>query len=65
MQVEKDDTNKCVTLYSKGGTDKIVGSGRALSTCTNVMENIKGNLEKAAWKCKETTADVIQHYDIQ
>ncbi len=63
MQMEAD--SKCVTLYSKGGNDKIVGSGRSMSTCTTVTENIKGNLEKAGWKCKETTANVISHYNIQ
>lgn len=63
MQMEKE--NKCVTMYSKGGSDKIVGSGRSMSTCTTVTENIKGNLEKAGWKCKETTAEVISHYNIQ
>lgn len=63
MKVDND--NKCIAMYSKGGTDKVVGSGRALSTCTGVMDNIKSNLEKAAWKCKETTADIIQHYEVQ
>lgn len=63
MQMEPD--NKCITMYTKAGTDKIVGSGKSMSTCTTVTDNIKGNLEKAGWKCKEATADVISHYNIQ
>ena len=63
MKVDND--NKCIAMYSKGGTDKIVGAGKSISTCNGVLENIKGNLEKAAWKCKETTADIVQSYDVQ
>lgn len=63
MQMESE--SKCITMYTKAGTDKIVGSGKSISTCTTVTDNIKGNLEKAGWKCKEATADVISHYNIQ
>ena len=63
LNMEKE--GKCITLYTKAGTDKIVGSGRSLSTCTTVAANIKTNLEKAAWKCKEATAEVTQYYDMQ
>ncbi len=56
--------NRCVTMYSKGGIDKVVGAGKFGSTCDTVLRNIKMNLERAAWTCKETTAAVDQHYDI-
>ena len=63
IKVEKE--NKCVTVYSKGGIDKIVGSGKNIVACSGVYENIRENLERADWKCKEVVpADIIQHYEL-
>ncbi len=58
--------NKCVTMYSKGGIDKIVGGGRSLVTCTSVAANIRINLEKAAWQCKDMVpAGIESHYKFE
>ena len=58
--------NKCVTMYSKGGTDKIVGGGKSFVTCTSVAANIRINLEKAAWQCKDMVpAGIESHYKFE
>ena len=54
IRIENDlEDNKCVALYTKAGIDKEVGRAQNVSTCMKVVENIKGNLEAANWKCRE------------
>lgn len=48
--------NKCVTLYTKAGVDRVVGKGRNFSSCRSVLNNIRGNLESATWTCRDITA---------
>lgn len=43
----------CKTTYTKEGVDQIVGQGQSENTCYGILNNIKGNLEKADWKCKD------------
>jgi hypothetical protein len=42
-----------VTKYTQHGVDKEVGRGRNRGSSLKIMENIKINLEKSNWKCKE------------
>ncbi len=62
---DQEKENKCVTMYTKAGTDKIVGGGKNMWTCNNLAQNIKANLEKADWKCKEVPAGIEQHYQVE
>ena len=55
IRVEKDDSKECVTLYTKAGVDREVGRGQNFNSCTKVAENIRTNLDKAGWKCKEVS----------
>jgi hypothetical protein len=48
--------DECTTVYTKSGIDKVVSSGKNKHSCVGVLENIKGNLEKADWKCKDITS---------
>lgn len=55
----------CVTIYTKAGTDRVVGSGRYLISCVGVLKNIKANLEKAWWKCRDISqSQVSQSYEL-
>lgn len=54
IHVEKvDEEKQCVTKYTKAGIDHEVGRAQHIQSCVKVMDNIKANLEKAQWKCKE------------
>lgn len=53
IRVEKEDANECVTLYTKAGIDREVGRAQNFSSCVRIVENIRNNLEKASWQCKE------------
>ena len=54
IRVDSDPTDKkCVVYYTKLGVDKGVGRGQNISSCNQIVDNIKDNLEKAKWKCKE------------
>jgi hypothetical protein len=55
LRIEKDDSKQCVALYTKAGVDKEVGRGQNFSSCTRVVANIRTNLDKAGWKCKEVS----------
>lgn len=43
----------CSTYYSKQGSEKVVGSGRNQESCHNFLNNIKTNLEKSNWACRD------------
>lgn len=43
----------CGTFYSKDGDEKMVGSGKAEQSCMNWLNNIKTNLEKSNWTCRD------------
>lgn len=49
--VQNDDG--CTTEYTKAGVDRIVGAGEFLKSCRAVLKNIRGNLEGAAWRCRD------------
>ncbi len=43
---------RCSTTYSKNGQDQLMSRTTDRAACEAVAENIRGNLEKANWKCK-------------
>jgi hypothetical protein len=54
IRVEKNkSSNIWVAYYTKLGVDKEVARAQTLDSCTKVVENIKDNLTKANWKCKD------------
>jgi hypothetical protein len=54
IRVDKDSAdNKCVAVYTKSGVDREVGRAQNTQSCSEIVKNIKINLEKASWKCKE------------
>ncbi|MEK6555104.1 MAG: hypothetical protein AABZ31_07690 [Bdellovibrionota bacterium] len=55
IRVEKAG-DECKTIYTKAGLDKDVGGGKFAGSCDKIVENIKGNLEKAGWTCKPVAA---------
>jgi len=44
---------ECVTIYTKAGVDKEVGGGKNIQSCVKIIGNIRTNLEKAGWKCRD------------
>lgn len=46
----------CSTLYSKEGVEKSVGGGKNLDSCLNFLNNVKTNLEKSNWTCRDAGA---------
>lgn len=55
------DDRKCETIYTKKGKDEIIGSGKYEGTCYQFLRNIKENLEKANWTCKDISKAQIFH----
>lgn len=59
IRVQIDQSNICTTYYSKQGSEKPVGSGKSHISCMNFLENIKSNLEKSNWACRDISATRI------
>ncbi len=60
VRIEKEAAGPhCVAKYAKSGISKEVGRALNINSCIKIMENIKINLEKSSWKCKETTNTTI------
>ncbi len=53
VRVEKNPSDGCKTTYTKDGLDQNVGESLDLKICLKVLRNIRINLEKANWKCKD------------
>jgi len=51
----------CKAVYTKNGEDKEVGAGKMYSSCVNIINNIKTNLEKAGWTCKDISSSKISN----
>ena len=49
----KESGGACTTYYTKAGNDRVVGTGIRHSSCYKFLNNIRENLEKANWKCKD------------
>ncbi|MGE0528216.1 MAG: hypothetical protein AB7G93_17475 [Bdellovibrionales bacterium] len=59
IRVHVDKEGTCKTIYSKGGAQKVVGSGKNLQSCMGFLENVKGNLEKSNWSCRDISSTQI------
>ena len=57
VQVNKEGV--CSTYYSKLGSEKSVGSGKSQDSCMGFLNNIKTNLEKSAWNCRDISSTRI------
>lgn len=52
LRIEKQP-DKCEIMYNKYGKDQVVGAGQNHQSCEEVLTRVRGNLEKAGWKCRE------------
>ncbi len=59
IRVHVGTSGMCSTYYSKQGTEKVVGSGRNQESCHNFLNNIKTNLEKSNWACRDISTTRI------
>lgn len=59
IRVHVDEHGQCNALYSKAGVEKVVGTGKMVSSCENILNNIKNNLEKSDWACRDISATRI------
>jgi hypothetical protein len=46
----------CATLYSKQGTERRIGSGKNQGSCMGFLNNVKTNLEKSNWTCRDISS---------
>jgi hypothetical protein len=56
IRVVVDNSGICTTMYEKEGSEKSVGSGRNHESCFNFLNNIKTNLEKSNWTCRDISS---------
>ena len=56
IRVHVESGGICATLYSKQGEEKLVGSGKNQESCINWLNNIRTNLEKSNWTCRDISA---------
>jgi hypothetical protein len=56
IRVHVDKAGICSTFYSKDGSEKSVGSGKNHESCLQFLNNIKTNLEKSAWTCRDISS---------
>lgn len=54
-----ENNDGCETVYTKAGVDRVVGSGRHTQSCLQFQNNIKNNLEEAAWTCREVAKSKV------
>lgn len=55
----EDGADLYVTIYSRGGIDREIGRGRMKSSMEGILENVRGNLESAGWRCREVSQIAI------
>jgi hypothetical protein len=54
-----EKSNLCSTLYLKAGSEKVVGSGKMHESCMQFLTNIRTNLEKSNWTCRDISSTKI------
>jgi hypothetical protein len=59
IRVHVNGQGVCSTMYTKLGDEKVVGSGKNHESCLNFLNNIKTNLEKSNWNCRDISATRI------
>jgi hypothetical protein len=57
IRVECKGGVDCDTIYTKEGSDRVEGSNNNIMGGQKILGNIQANLEKAAWKCNDVTAN--------
>jgi hypothetical protein len=57
IRVECLPSGACDTIYNKDGADLTQASKINAVASLRILGNIKNNLEKAAWKCNDVTAN--------
>lgn len=62
LRVVKLKDGRCQTIYTKAGEDKEVGSGLNQNSCEKIFQDIKVNLEKAHWDCKDTKSPTMTDF---
>jgi len=60
IRVELDAQNICHTIYTKAGVDKAMGSGKNRESCNQWLTNIRVNLEKSNWKCRDVESATVE-----
>ncbi len=50
--LNKFDNKGCMTTYSKGQLEEVVGEGRSFNGCNSILKSIQSNLESAQWSCR-------------
>lgn len=63
LRVSKKSNGGCSATYTKEGVDQVVGNSWALDRCSRIIVNIKDNLEKADWKCKDISEARVSSSD--
>lgn len=51
IRVESDGEG-CKAKYTKAGVDRVIGYGSSPGACNRFVDNVKTNLEGAAWSCR-------------
>lgn len=59
VRTDLDAQGVCHTIYSKDGKTNTVGSGKNKASCSNFLHNIKVNLEKSGWSCRDVQVSGI------
>ena len=59
IRVQVSESGICSTFYSKLGAEKVVGSGKNQESCLNFLNNIRTNLEKSNWSCRDISTTRI------
>lgn len=63
--LNKTNSGGCLTTYSKGQVEEVVGEGRTLNGCQSILKNIQTNLENARWSCRTVeTARVMMSSEV-
>lgn len=53
VRIQKRRNGTCFTTYTKNGIDQIVSNTSDYARCSHVLTNIRQNLEKATFRCKD------------
>ena len=53
IRVYVNEEGVCSTYYSKQGNESSIGNGKNHGSCMNFLANVKNNLEKSNWNCRD------------
>lgn len=54
VRISKEDPG-CHIVYTKDGRDQTVGRNKNFESCERIMTNIRENLGKAGWNCRDVS----------